>query len=687
MQTIRPIFEKLETRTLLAADPVVLTNYLETSWRLDDPGFGNTRDTALNVNLSGMMQTRITGDLTGGDVDMFRVELAKGQYLNTKLDLGATRLTVYDAAGTLATKLVQADALWQVPRSGTYYLRLSDSTGAGKRAYNLDLRPIGLKQGTPDPKLLQSESEGLYAIRDGSSLHIAGPTGHGFSLTGTWTQKTSGTGDATQTTYTATGLLKLRSVVGEIPIPIPAGATVRITTAPHKWGKYFGEIESMDLGIKIGPTDFSTPFGRTWGLVFKNDVAGLNHGGGGWGIRLGSDPLLKSTDLPLNPDVPYLFYTDTRGFFANFGGINANVKNSVGFSVVVDPSDSFFIGAKGVPVVGDVAFAVSTRGLIPFTPNATPSAWTGEQMFGNVYIKAGLDISAIAPQVPVNIDGDVVIDLDANNDGKFLGGLKSNISRMLATGFTPEALGSSVGRVVGDINIGVNGRVNLGWENSVFELSVPVAEGSLIYSASKQGIFARGRSVNPFDGTPLEVFKPRTAIDIDAYINRTGAFRLTGSGSYNPGLYTMNGSVVVDNAGARASGTMRALGTNVRVTGSVLSDGRFSLTGNANVNLGPLSGRGNFTLRNTGSAVSFGAGMNSTLATTISGVSVGGSVSANIAIGVNSRGLNYSGSGSANLFVGAISIGPSVSISNRQLAIRIQATPIIDEWLRIPLPA
>jgi hypothetical protein len=680
-------FEQLESRTLLAAEPAVLVNYLETSWLVDDPGFGGTRTTAAQTRLQPMMQTRITGDLTSGDVDMFLLDLVKGQYLSTGVSLGNTQLTLYDADAQVVARMNGPAALRQVPASGRYYLRLSDTLRNGtRRSYTLDIRPIGLNTSQADPELLQTDATGVYAIRDGSSLHIAGPTGHGFTLIGNWKQTSSGSGATSQTTFSASGTVKLRSIVGDIPIPIPAPASVRITTAPGAWGKYFGEIQSIDLGLQFRPMDLAAPFGRAWGMVFNNDIGGVNHNGGGFGVKLGGDPLLKDTGLPLNPTVPYLFYTDNKGFRANFGGIDANVAGSFGYAVVIDPGDSFFLGAKGVPVLGDVGFGVSAKGLIPFTPNAMPTGWNGG-LFGNVFLKSGLDISAFNPAIPMNIDGDIVVDLDANNDGKRLGGLNQNISRMLANGLTVQSLGSTVDRVFGDLAIGVNGKASVGYEKSGFELSVPVGEGSLIYSGTRRATFVRGRSVNPFAGTPLEVFKPKTSIDIDGYAYRNGMIRLAASGTYNPWLYTMNASVVLDNTGVRASGTMKALGTNVRVNGSVLPSGRFTLTGDARVGLGPLSGTGRFTLRNTGSSVRLAASLSSRLSTTIAGVQVGGSVSASMSIGVNSRGLTYSGSGSASLFVGQISIGPSFSISNNQLAIGIDARPVLEAMVRVPLPA
>ena len=124
--------------------------------------------------------------------------------------------------------------------------------------------------------MLQTDAEGVFAIRDGSYLHITGPTGHGFSLIGNWKQKSVASGDAIQTTYSASGTVKLRSIVGDIPIPIPAPASVRVTTQPGKWGRYFGEIESIDLGLEFGPTAFTTRFGRSWGTVFNNNFAGAD---------------------------------------------------------------------------------------------------------------------------------------------------------------------------------------------------------------------------------------------------------------------------------------------------------------------------------------------------------------------------------------------------------------------------
>jgi hypothetical protein len=684
----RPTLERLEARTHLAADPAILGHVLESSWRVGDLGFGGSRSTAARVELSAMMRTRIQGEFSGlADVDVFRVRLTEGQYLNTRLDVPDARLTLYDARAKVAAKLWRPDALYRVPQSGTYYLRLADTSGtAARRAYTLDLRPIGLNSGEVDPNMLQSDASGLYVLRDGNALHITGPTGHGFSLLGNWRQRTTGSADAITTTYTLADSVTLRTIVGDLSVPIPPAARIRITTEQQTWGRYFGEIESIELGMSLSAMDIVTPLGRSWGTVFDSDVAGVNANGGGWGICLGSDPRLTDTELPLNPAVPYLFYTDTKGFTGSLGAIEVGAVGTFGYSVVLDPTDGFFIGAKGVPVVGDVAYGVSYAGLIPFEPNARPGAWDDE-MFGNVYAKAGLDIGAFNPTIPVSVDGAYVLDLDANGDGRNLGGLKLNVNTLLAQGFTEDALGTRVDRVFADVAIGVNGRANIGYERGGFELAVPVAEGTFVYSGTRQGLFARGRSVEPFQGTPLAIFKPRGSIDIDALATRGGTFRLQASGTYDPFVYTMKGSLVVDNAGARASAMMTALGTNLRVSGEVRPDGKFTLIGNARVKLGPLSGTGSFSLRNTGRAVTFGAALDSRLSITIAGIAVGGRVNASMSIGANANGLVYSGGGSARLVAGAINIGPSFRISNNELAIRIDARPVLEAEVRVALPA
>jgi hypothetical protein len=152
-------------------------------------------------------------------------------------------------------------------------------------------------------------------------------------------------------------------------------------------------------------------------------------------------------------------------------------------------------------------------------------------------------------------------------------------------------------------------------------------------------------------------------------------------------LYTLDAQVTLDHRGVRAAGTLKALGANVRVTGNVNPNGTFNLTGSARASLGPISGNAGFSFVNTGSRVALSAALSAGVSTHVLGVKVGGSIAANVAIAATSAGLSYSARGSSKLFVGPVTIGPEVRISNRELAIRLDARPVLDHWLKVPLPA
>jgi hypothetical protein len=467
-----------------------------------------------------------------------------------------------------------------------------------------------------------------------------------------------------------------------VPIPILPGTNLSFVTERGVWSDQFGEIASIDWTADLGVAEVSRPFNRGFGIA----IGGLevNQPQTAWGIRLGSDPLLSNTGLPLNPAVPYLHYLDNRSFSASFGG--ASVSSSEGFSagIFVDPADSIFISAKANGLA-DFAAGVSAAGLIPYTPAARPSHFSAE-VYGNIYAKLGVDVSAFSPGTPISIAGDVTIDLDSNDDGKNFGGAKLNVNQLLARGFNTDYLGKQVTRVFRDVDIAVNGNVELGYSKAGFDFSVPVGNGSLIYRAKQGALFARGRSVNPFEGTPLATLGSRNALNIDGYAYRTGMFRLTADGTYTAGAYTMKGKVTLHNNGLFAEGRMTALGTNVDVVGKILTNGDFSFGGKAAAVFGPINGRGVFTFANRNGRVTLGADLSSGFSADVGPVYVAGDIRANISIGVGRGGLTYSGNGSASLTVGAVTIGPDISINNRELAFRVRVTPIVDEWVRITLP-
>jgi hypothetical protein len=697
-------FESLEARQLFAANLTAGSGLIENSWRLNDPGFGNTRSTAAVVEVTPMLNSRVIGNLSdSNDVDMFKVRLTKGHYLTADVDsTTATRptdmkLTIYDSKGKRVAANNNAvdpetgeytsdpNLIYRVRKSGAYYLRLSNTKSyiTGLQNYELNVRPVGLNTGNVSHELLQNDSGAMSAILNGKNLSVSGPTGHGFMLQGNWKKQVTGSGADAVATYSVTGKVVMRTLAGKVSMHVPRPMSLSITTQPNVFARQFGEVASIDWNADLGIAKIAKSFNRGFGL--KMGGLSVMPPQRAWGLKLGSDPLLQNTSLPVNPAVPYLYLIDNKSLDISFGGMSASPSQGYSAAFIVDPADSLFISAKANGLA-EFAVGLSHDGLIPFTANTTPAGYTGE-VYGHVFSKAGLDISAINPAVPLSVNGDITIDLDANDDGKTFGGLNRNTSELLAGGFSAKSLGKDVDRVFSDVDIAVNGEVEVGYEKAGFGLSVPVGEASVIYAGTRGALFARGGSVNPFQDTPLEVFGSRNRIDINAYVNRSGTFKINANGTYQPLFYRIDGDITLDNNGVRAAGTMKALGANVRVTGNINSNGTFNLTGKARAALGPISGDANFRFVNTGSRVSMSAALDARLATKVLGVDVGGSIAANVAIGATGSGLTYSARGSAKLFVGPVTIGPEVQISNRELAIRLDARPVLDHWLRVPLPA
>jgi hypothetical protein len=681
--------ETLEGRQMLAATkPVELSTCFENGWRVGDPGFGDTIRTASKLEISPMMRTVVQGDFSNGkDVDMFAIELSRGQVLIADGD--GANMALRRGDGRLVTRSGSSLA-YRARTSEVHYLQTwGDKSATTTRAYTLNVQPIGLNTGRPGPENLDAKG-GLYAFRDGRALSISGPSGHGFMLLGNWKHEVVNDGFGARSTYSATGNVMLDTAVGAVTLPIPNGLKLTVNTDSRQYGQHYGEVTSIDWTAQLGIVELSRPFGRSFGLSLANNFAGASVNARGWGVRLGGDPLLKNTGLPLNPAVPYLFYSDYRGFESSFGGVNLSLGGSAGASVVVDPVDSFFIGAKGVPVVGDVGFGLSYNGLIPFEPNATPKDWSGD-VFGNVFIKAGLDIGDINPAIPVRIDGDIVIDLDANNDGKNLGGIKSNVSKLVSEGFSAASLGRAAARVFSDIAIAANGQVSVGFDKAGFELSVPVGESSLILSGPRAALFTRGRTAEPFRDTPLSFLKAplNSTYDIDGYLDLKGKFRLTLSGQTNVFDYRLGGSTLtLDNSGMRLASSIRALGATAALNGNISSNGGFTLTGSANANLANvIKGKASFTLSGGRGGASLRASLSGKVGTNIGSVFVGGSASASLQLSANKNGsLSYAGNARVSLGVGPVAIAPEVSITPNQLGFRVYVLGIVDHWITLNLP-
>ena len=137
------------------------------------------------------------------------------------------------------------------------------------------------------------------------------------------------------------------------------------------------------------------------------------------------------------------------------------------------------------------------------------------------------------------MNGDVTVDLDANNDGMFLGGA-GNASQLYKGDL------KALDAVARDINVGVNGGVNLGYAVAGRTITVPLGQASLYYSGPQQGVWFRGvqgTAMNTWKGTVLEKFQAGPGTAIEGYAFRDGRFSVATTSNYR--LFTANAALTL----------------------------------------------------------------------------------------------------------------------------------------------
>ncbi|HTK77096.1 MAG TPA: hypothetical protein VL371_17655 [Gemmataceae bacterium] len=707
--------EALEERSLMTTAPLVFSTIQE---GIGD--FGNTTTTARTGSVAPMMATQIQGKLSSGaDVDMFRVSLKQGQIFTADADspalfaparfgtpVPAPRLSLLNSSGVaVATNVAEAGQSleYRAAQSGTYYVKVTDSLPSSTSAvsYSLDLRPIGLNNAI-DANYLGKTGGAMSAFLDGTSnadgtkvLDIAGPVGHGFGIRGNWSETVAYTNGLPGATYKANGTVYLQTPNGEVPMALPAGG-ITLITKPQQWGADFGEVGSIDWNAPANLATYEAILAAVYPMGLL-DLAAIKEGTK-IGIGLGSDTVVQNTGAPVNPAVPYLYLT-----------ANPLMNSSIGsgtqlFSVVADPADPFlYIGSPMTsgyfPITG---LAASQQGLIPFTPVTAPSQFSGT-LGGHLFVNATIDTTALT-QVPSEIDGNLVLNVDPNHTGKLFGGAAFTTTD-LVTALTINPLAAFVSNpdaaytLVTNIAVGINGELNISPfdkvsdaipdriksinpdQNSlvafVFGQSVPraltVGQASLIYDGPTQSAYFRGGTNNPFDGTPLAALSP-TSVDIDGAIKPGGAFYVDVQGGYKPFGLNATGEVEIKNnwptevrmpiggtlkpmvtyvSSITADATVSALGVNAELHGSVQKNGDFVLNGSVDtISFGGLGGSASFTMINSQrTGFSFTSHLDATFL--VSAV-VRANIDVDFTFGVNTNGqVTYSGYGSASVDVWA----------------------------------
>jgi hypothetical protein len=715
---------------------------------------------------------------------MFRVALKKGQIFTAQAHLTGTTLqsssvksvvSLLNSQGTAIAGLPAGESvLYRVTQDGTYFVKLARSDSATRnattgRAYELDLRPIGLDNNNYDPNLLRMSGGAMYTWLDGNTLYVSGPTGHGFGIQADWVQKTTtDRAGAISSTYTATGSVYLQTAIGLHTMGVASDAGFVVTTKAQANGDAFGEVRSLDFTTTIALSKLVTPFGMTsaWGfdLDFLNVDVAVTARSGIAGIALGSDASLEKSGVPLNAAVPYLFFS-------------VNVPAIGNAAIVVDPSDPalYINSSKGIKLgyleINGIGF--SQHGLIPYTPGYVtslgkfienaPSQYKG-QLSGHLLLQGSVDTTGIT-WIPSKVEGDVTINLDPNRTGKLLGGMGATAADLANVFADLDSSGEGVKRALNDSgsaikhateqffrnhSVGVNGTMKINplaavqdalrdkmdqsselaflkffhprLANGVINIAdmaadhdtltqVSVGYGSMIYDGPTLSTYFRSGSVNPFEGTPLEILGSRPSVDLDAAIKfgrpeGVGLY-LDVKGKYNVGPFPAEGEVLIANAwdmtpalaskltgqtyspnarsvrasGVYASHKVNVLGVDLELTGRVRPNGNFMLTGGADLNFGGLKANATFTLTKTSQGLSLKAAITGSveMSATIAGVkwTAKASLSGSLTITrTNNNKWSYSGSlkaeGKVTSSIGSVKIdGIDVKVEDNHLVFKL----------------
>jgi hypothetical protein len=619
-------------------------------------GAGASAASARAVDLRTSTRAAVSEFLdTSTDADVFAVVLRQGEFLVADVDptlaiyrgviagARATVLTAFTSSirgeSVLArsanyspepdTGVVTRNAVlgFQAPVTGTYYLRVG-TTATEQGHYRLEFRRSGLAEGRQDPAVLRRPGA-MSASLVGGVLHLTGPSGYGFGVRGDWRQDVTtiapvppliaqafaapGAGAAAvidpdpipknfptyASTYTATGLMYLQTAAGELTLEVPAGETFTVTTAANAFGQSFGDVTSVAARFGLPLGQYAQMIAPEFGLEL--DAISL---GDKWSVRMGSS---IRNDVPQALEgVPYLFYGDTARVVARFGQNTITTGDTDATLFVADPSDPFLYLRSG-----NFAFAGSRNGRIPFVSSPTTPLPGGlndppppRDFYGHVFARAEFPLTGL----PLEVVGEVTVDLDANDDGQLIAGL-GNASLL----FRGDLFGRAADAVFADINVGVNGRVNLGYRFGQWDLTVPLGIATAVYSGPQQGIWFNGHTgpgENPWAGTSLSFLQYADSSQttrLAGYVLRNGTYRVTGTNTYRLLGARAEVSLSLANTGVAATASVDVLGSRVSARGEFLASGDFTLLGEAQVNFGPLSGAASVSLSKLGSTRSFTA--------------------------------------------------------------------------------
>lgn len=522
-------------------------------------------------------------------MDTFRIHLNAGERLALDVDpvslhsavfgLASSTLEILgsDGESILATigrsaepstgvKTDNPAHLFQAPQSGDYYLRLQTGIAAN-RGYRLEFHRLGISEDVPSPELL-AQAGAMFAWFDGNdTVGITGPTGYGFTLEGNWQQKTSTvsrTGLTEQTLTMPAGNSFTLSNGRGLSIPFVAETDVVITTKRQRWGDFVGEVKtaSITFDTSTGMNPLYDKLLFTFGPGFEFQT--LNDP---WELTMGSRIQKQRGIEAALPGIPYFiqhrpFHIDE--FHAALGDLS--FKQAVDIinkrTLLVDFADPMvYVAQEGAigpfqkPVI-----AFSLNGNLPFESVEMPSADAPVSLtkfYGHVYaslagkIKIFSDFWKVPLSIPVGVEGNIAVNLDADGDGQWLGGL-GNVAQFFAGNLAAQVA------ILQDVQLGVNTSINTDFNalSQKLDVEMNLGKATLVINGPEETLWIKGRvgpGENPFGNSVLNDLTMKNNSAVEMFFERGGDYYISADAQISLAGAELSAALRISNEGIHAA--------------------------------------------------------------------------------------------------------------------------------------
>jgi hypothetical protein len=260
------------------------------------------------------------------------------------------------------------------------------------------------------------------------------------------------------------------------------------------------------------------------------------------------------------PAVPYFFLHADADVHFTFG-VMERVEPTRRLMLAFNPVDPS-LAIKASQNSEDQAFHLSFRGLVPYRPDLSPTApgsISVTSFYGHAYATWDLPI----PGIPVSWQGSATIDLDANDNGQWLGGI--GVADALFAG----ALLSSPD-VLRDINLGFNGTAVYGYRGALPDFDMRLGRASAAYNGARQGLWFKGKkgAENPWKNSPLAALEMSNEDVVEGTIFADGRFFLSAGSTFDmPGESDLELDISMSHQRFTAD-----VGGSIKVSGSASID-------------------------------------------------------------------------------------------------------------------